>query len=156
VPITLSRLADEVDEIGRELAQLIGPGSAVSRARRAETRALLREAFHAVQDGRDEGELGAVRKRLHAAWMELGGPGSSALAERMSSRGHFGAVDQPLVDRGAKFKTVGQRCAENIADVIDARVERTLSALSDTDAESDDSAPRALKTRDEVREIVSS
>ncbi len=50
----MSLLADEIDEIGRRLAQHIGPGSAVARSDRARVRALLREAFQLAQAGRPE------------------------------------------------------------------------------------------------------
>ena len=152
----LSRLTDEIDEIGRQLAQSIAPGSPVARTRRIAVRALLREAFNAVQDGRDDAALESIHNQLFKTWMELIGPGQSQLALRMSQRGEFGVVDQALVERSERFVAAGQRSAENIVKSISDRVERTLAGMCELDPTPHEIDPRPLKTRDEAREVVGS
>lgn len=100
-------LVTEIHLVGRELAQLIGPGSSVPRRRRSEIRALVREGFLVAQDASDESALLDMRDTLVAALRECEAvnadePPETKAAARDAPYGSGDTTDKQAGERGTE------------------------------------------------------
>ncbi|MCA9565249.1 MAG: hypothetical protein KC561_17245 [Myxococcales bacterium] len=129
----MTHLSEEIHEIGRRLAELTKPGSSTSRTERAETRALLREAFLATQDDCSVEELISIRERLAEQHRLLSKTPAVDLAERLLKHWAFGVIDEPIFNRFLELKVgASLRNADHLAAQIQARVDSILAMLNDT------------------------